>query len=269
MALALPVTCAGLPLLPAPAAADDPPPLVVHWAPILYHHGEGDPRDDYITCFDFDGDWDGTYNEENLGSGGHPLIASVYYAVIETETHWYLTYAFFHPLDSSILAEPGTDALCILHENDMEGVTLTVRKDGSPFGSFRVMATEAHGDVYYFKSPGSDVRIGSAYRDPVTGGGGPDSIAYFPRTPSEVAVFIEADGHGVGSQYRALSPSGSGAILLGGTVYDIQGRSGLIYHHDGGAGEEPSGAAMEWVRYDLRSMEDLWSRRHIEAGEAP
>lgn len=256
----------GMGLLAAgpPTSADEAaPPLVSHWAPVIYHDLAGDYVDDYMTRFDFDGDWDAWNNEESMRSGNHPLVGAVYYSTIETETHWYLTYAFFHPYDSSILAAEERIE-CITHENDMEGVILTIRKDGTPMGSFRVMATEAHGQVYYFKPAGSDVSIGAAYYD--GGGGGTDSTAYFPLSPHQVAAFIEPDGHGVGSQYRALEPSPGGPVTLGGVTYDFPGGDGIIYYHDGGPGEEPTGVPNEWVRYDLRPLEELWLRRHNPGG---
>jgi hypothetical protein len=263
--------------LAAPArAAADAPPLVAHWAPIVYHDVSGTPsggyRNDYLTRFDFDGDWIATNNKASLDSGQHPLLGAVYYAVIETATHAFITYAFFHPFDqASWLEAPAAGSLCDAHENDVEGVIVTIQKDGSPFGAFRAMATEAHGQVYYFKLPGSDVGIGSAYydNDPLCFCPPVDSIAFFP-TPSghAVAVFIESDGHGVGKQYRALQKSASGGIVLGGERYRFRGSDGVIYFHDGGAAEEPSGAAVDSVRYELRPLDELWGRRH-DGGGAP
>jgi len=234
---------------------------------MIYHDTAGDYRDDYLTRFDFDGDWDATNNKASLDSELYPLVASVYYSVIETETHWFLTYAFFHPYDASLLKPSPEPAFCLLHENDMEGVILTVRKDGSPFGELRAMATEAHGEVYYFKPDGSDVGIGSAYYD--NAGSSPDTTAYFVGPSGQLAVFIEADGHGVGSRFRALTPSSPGIVTLGGVEHDFQNGDGVIYYHDGGAPEEPAGDPVESVRYELRPLEELWSRRHNTNGELP
>ena len=261
-----------------PAYALSAPPLVEHWAPILYHDVEANvlatPRDDYLTRFDFDGDWDAENNRANMESGAFPLTASVYWSVIESETHWYITYTFFHPYDSSVLnptkPESEQQGLCIQHENDIEGVTLTIRKDGSAFGEFRCAATEAHGDVWYFKEPGSDVQIGSAYRDPVVGGNtGPDSTAYFPDGDDRLAVFIEANGHGVGSVNRAMTPSGSGFVSFGGQLFDFPGGDGIVYVWDSGPAEEPDGSARDTIRYELRDLDELWQRRFNTGGEAP
>jgi hypothetical protein len=40
----------------------------------------------------------------------------------------------------------------------------------------------------------------------------------------------------------------------------------VVYVYDGSQGEEPSGASLETVSYDLRPMEELWDRRHNDAG---
>ena len=253
----------------------DPESLAVHWAPRIYHDTEANtyptPRDDYMTRFDFDGDWVATNNKASLDAGIAPLTAVVYYAVIETETHYYLTYAFFHPYDSSVFnPKVAAQGLCITHENDMEGVILTIRKSGGPWGELRVAATEAHGNVYYFKPQGSDVVLGNGHLDPSTSGTSTaDSLLYFPEALDEAAVFIEANGHGVGSQNRAMAPDAAGFLTLGSQPYSFRGGNGIVYYHDGSPAEAPTGAALESVRYELRPMDELWSRRHNPVGEAP
>lgn len=242
--------------------------LAIHWAPLVYQDTDANvlltARDDYLTRIDFDGDWDAWNNQENMESDAFALPGAVYYAVIETVTHWYITYAFYHAYDSSIF-NPSTsrvdEVLLIRHENDVEGVILTIRKDGTPFGAFRVMGTFAHDQIYYFKPDGSDVLLGDAHIDPVSGG--PDSTAYFPDNDDHVAVFIEANGHGIGSQFRTLTPSASGSIVLGTETYDFIGGTGIVYYYDGGAPEEPQGLPVESVRYELRPVDELWERRHF------
>jgi hypothetical protein len=73
--------------------------IAAQFAPVFYQ-GLGDsPRSDYITNFDFDGDWKGDNNWRNLDDRSFPLRAYIYYSVTETETHYLVHYAFFHPRD--------------------------------------------------------------------------------------------------------------------------------------------------------------------------
>jgi hypothetical protein len=73
--------------------------IAAQFAPIFYQ-GLGDsPRSDFITNFDFDGDWNGDNNWWNLDKKSFPLKAYIYYSVIETTTHYFVHYAFFHPRD--------------------------------------------------------------------------------------------------------------------------------------------------------------------------
>jgi len=155
------------------AAVDVPPvpptyrALAEHWAPVIYQDTDNTCAiADYITRFDFDTvdpnepDFDGTNNWENLSNDCQTAKfnpdAYVYYWVVETPTNWFIGYALFHPRDWTELC---SDLFC--HENDMEGILLTVARDGSKFGQFLLMNTRVH---YWFNSyqdknalPSSDV----------------------------------------------------------------------------------------------------------------
>ncbi len=61
--------------------------IAAAFAPV-FHQALGDkPRSDYITNFDFDGDWQGDNNWDHADDPKFPLKAYVYYAVSETATH--------------------------------------------------------------------------------------------------------------------------------------------------------------------------------------
>ena len=109
-----------------------------HFAPVLYQETD-DPYKDLFTAFDFDGNWNGDDNSENMQCYGNPglcdgvdnpnstcanqacpLVATIYYTVIETDTHWFIQYMPYHPLDW----KPSTG-----HEHDTESLLVTVRKD--------------------------------------------------------------------------------------------------------------------------------------------
>jgi len=260
--------------------------LVEYWAPAVFQDITSPYRYDYLTSFDFDGDWNSWNNFESL-DGGTPLPACVYYAFVETRVDYFLSYFFFHPYDSSALQKS-----CDLHENDLEGVTLTVKKDGSQFGSLTALATEAHGQVYYFTTPGSPTVIGGDYlylsTEPnrLDNGLGcplagwplpynfvlPDSTLHLYQHPSSdhprPAVFIEAEGHGVGRLERALVSSGSD-FTISGQTYGFDGGDGVLYYWDGSPAGEPLGTGLEEVPYELRSLAEVWAHRHEGGPGAP
>ena len=126
--------------------------VAARFAPIFYQALGDKPRSDYITNFDFDGDWRGDNNWEHTDDKTFPLRAYIYYSVSETQTHFFIHYAVFHPRDykggerkglilseiiregtkrgrehdpTGLMAEAG-----VAHENDMEGVLIVVAKKG-------------------------------------------------------------------------------------------------------------------------------------------
>jgi Zn-dependent protease with chaperone function len=122
------------------------------FAPLFYQALGDHPRYDYITNFDFDGDWQGDNNWKNAGDHRFTLPAWIYYNVRETPSHYFIHYAAFHPRDykggkrrgrwlsrgiragvDKIRSNDPTgraDELVLAHENDLEGCLLTVEKHG-------------------------------------------------------------------------------------------------------------------------------------------
>lgn len=134
--------------------------LALRHAPI--HHQEVHTRGghslggaaDFISAVDFDGNFDARDNWDHAGDPRFPLAASAYYSVVETATHWFITYQFFHPRDwSSTFFETE-------HENDSEGVLLAVARDGTHFGTLRAAVTVVHSDFYSYVPAGSPWRSG-------------------------------------------------------------------------------------------------------------
>ena len=127
--------------------------LAYRHAPIHYQDTDSSNyRADYITRFDYDNNMIATDNWEHLTQ--FPLAAHAYYSVVETCTHWFISYGFFHPRD-------WTDSRFDQeHENDMEGLLSIVRKDGTPFGRLEGMVTVAHLDFYSYTPAGSPLRNG-------------------------------------------------------------------------------------------------------------
>jgi hypothetical protein len=133
---------------------------------------------DFLTSFTYDGDYNGRNNWENLYS--YPLPASVYYSVVETTTHYFIGYWTYHARDDG-----PTDL--DKHENDLEGVLVVVKKDGTPYGQFQLMETFAHNQWYQYTN---DPAITSG-SDNVDGG-----VLFRDQHP---LVFIQSNGQARGA----------------------------------------------------------------------
>ena len=211
--------------------------LVEHYAPMIAQETWFEPKSDYVARVDLDGDWRGDNNWENAFEGTSQ--AYVYYAVMETETHWFLVYNFFHPRDYSDKCVVGT-----CHENDNEGMILTVRKDGSQFGRLQVMESLAHNNIYSY-------RLDRAVKKNAHNLDG-DIELYDNSHP---VIFIEAGGHGVfsgGDSHSEYSVRG-----------DRFSHTGVTYVYKGVA-ERPKHANDRKVGYNLLPIYDHWWLRAHE-----
>ena len=126
--------------------------IAAAFAPIFYQAVGDKSRGDYITSFDFDGDWRGDNNWEHAEDKRFPLKAYVYYSVAETGSHFFIHYAVFHPRDykggerkgailSELIREGAkrggkydptglAEETALAHENDLEGCLVVVEKNG-------------------------------------------------------------------------------------------------------------------------------------------
>ena len=189
--------------------------LAKYWAPRIYHDTDASYYEgDYITHFNFDGDYNGKNNWENMAAFSS-VPAHVYYAVSETETHYYLHYALFHPRDwHEWLAADR-------HENDLEGLSLLVRKRGR-YGQLIAMETLAHDQFYQYRADGSVASGGESLDGTVS--------LFDQRHPR---VFVEAKGHGI---YACDSRCDS-----------APGGDGIVYF-EGGAAESPLGGDGDYTQ---------------------
>jgi hypothetical protein len=199
---------------PAPAgAAVSQAELALRWAPI--HHQDVDAtgshalggRSDYITAVDFDGDLDGRNNWDRAATAALP--AQAYYSVVETSSHWYITYLFFHLRDWTDHPFFETE-----HENDGEGVLLAIERDGSTYGALRGAVAVAHSDFYSYTPAGS---TWSGGRESVDGTVQLQSSPHDAFTHPVTAQ--EAQGHGL-KAYPQYAINGDGLIHYPSTVAD-------------------------------------------------
>lgn len=100
-------------------------------------------RADIPTRFDYDGDWRGDNNWENLEN--YPQNPSAYFSVRETLTHYFIEYDFYYPRDDGPINLEK-------HENDLEGCILVIQKDGTEYGCLQLMETQAHNHWYQYSN---------------------------------------------------------------------------------------------------------------------
>jgi hypothetical protein len=175
------------------------------FAPVFYQALGDSPRFDYITRFDFDGDWRGDNNWENAESAAASFLPYVYYAVSETPTHYFIHYAVFHPRDykggekrgrvlgellrqgAGIVGKRDPTGLlneaALAHENDMEGCLIVVEKakEGLEKAEAVFVETLAHNRFLEY--------------EPAAEEGG--AFPKFKQQGRLVQLYIEPKGHGI------------------------------------------------------------------------
>jgi hypothetical protein len=216
--------------------------LALRWAPIHYQdvdqtgtHALGGASD-YITRYDYDGDLNGRNNWDNAGNANFPKSAHGYYSVVETSTHWFIVYLFFHPRD-------WTDTFFDTeHENDSEGLLLTIARDGSTYGALRSAVTVAHTDFFSYVPSGGNWTSGHESVD------GTLQLATFAGAGHPVTA-QQAKGHGLKAR----------------PYYDIVG-DGIIYYPSLTTAEVPSNPDHRNVLYklvDIFQPGGLWDNRSL------
>jgi hypothetical protein len=161
--------------------------IAERFAPVLYHRMAGtaeEHRFDYPTNFDFDGDWTGNNNWANGGDSKYKLWSYVYYSVIESEDHYFIHYALYHPRDWSVVQSSYDSILDKLqdkykdiiggaarkeaefnHENDLEGALVIVDKWAQGGPQPVAMETVAHNHLLRsLSAAAADLNITSGER---------------------------------------------------------------------------------------------------------
>lgn len=228
--------------------------IAATFAPVFYQALGDKPRSDYITNFDFDGDWRGDNNWDHTDDKKFPLKAYVYYSVSETATHFFLHYAVFHPRDykggevkGRILSEliregvkRGTerdptgllDEAGVAHENDLEGCLIVVAKNGNNLDNARVVFVETlrHSNFSRYL-PGETA---------------PKGFALVRLEGAYALLYVEPKGHGI----EAYS----------GDEKQTAKKEFVIYKFTGKA-EDPEKQRDGAVGYDLLPIQTtLWAR---------
>ena len=218
--------------------------LAEYYAPVVYQESRSAILD-YITRFDYDGDWNGSNNWRNAYR--YELRANVYYGVVESTNHVFITYAFYHPRDYSARPLEGI-APKTEHENDMEGCMLVIEKDKTAWGRPILLETLAHDHFYRYDNPKYRRVKKGKNALPLDG-----SIVFLKEVDEthhqQPAIFIEAEGHGVKAATEQVRNQ------------DFK-HPGIIYRFAGRGAEVPRNNIDPDVSYDLISIEDtLWAKR--------
>lgn len=116
--------------------------LAAQFVPLIYAGTEtGNAQFDYPTRYNLDGNWEPMDNVDYIKTQAQQVLPSVYCSVVESRTHYFITYMFYFPFRHTELAE---------HEfgNDVSGSLVVIRKsDNQP------VAVET-----YFKNQSDDER---------------------------------------------------------------------------------------------------------------
>jgi hypothetical protein len=210
--------------------------LAFHYAPVHYQDTDSsDYPSDYLTAFDYDSDRISTNNWDNRAGGLWP--ATVYYSVVESCTHHFITYAFFHPRDWS------DNIIDQEHENDLEGALLVVRKNGTTFGAPEGLITVFHTNFFSFTPGGSPLTNGSETIDGTLSFENHNGL-------SRMKTVQEAKGHGLKAWPYTSDFNGSA------------NQDGIIYYPTQGEAEYPASGNDRSVPYRLVNIlqtNGLWS----------
>jgi len=154
-------------------AATTPEDLAYQNAPIIFQATDEEHGDlDYIAAVDFDGDLQGNNNWESATE--HPFLPVVYYAVVSTDTHHFITYSLFHARDWATWCS-GIFYEC--HENDMENFQIVVDRST---GKRVAVVTQAHFWSSLYLNEPSDEADGEIID-----------------VEGRVGVFVESRGHAI------------------------------------------------------------------------
>jgi MYXO-CTERM domain-containing protein len=217
---------------------------------ILQETQAGRGRRDFISTFDYDCDWNGDNNRQNLDR--FRLPARVYFAAYETPTHWFVHYLPYHATD---------DKLTNGHEHDTESLLLVVRRTGAPFGALEAMEVRFHTVWYQYAVSGAGV--GDA-------GDNVDGPVHLDGATGRPMVYQQAAGHGLCGGFAPPCITGDYCDLAILCLHDADphfNRRGVRYRYDpeGSRAAEPAAPGDREVvdaGYDLVPIEStLWARR--------
>jgi hypothetical protein len=185
-----------LTLLPDAAAAplDADLDLARTFSPWILHETHRDlGRMDIPVAMDFDGDLDARDNWEELPR--YALVPTVYYTVVRTPTHAFLTYHLYHPRDWTQVPLGVQDT----HEGDGESLQVVVDLANM---SAVLLTTQAHYDAWSYAPVPGPITVG----DETLRGD-------FEVVTGHPSVYVESGGHGI---YGSRDPRAANRLVRSG-----------------------------------------------------
>lgn len=203
--------CLFIALYPFVVFAESEEDLAYKYAPVIFQSvDESEPALDFVAGVDFDGDMTGNNNWEDALE--FKLLPVIYFAVVSTETHHFITYSIFHPRDWTTYC---TGLFYECHENDMENLQIVVDRASEEVVA---LVTQAHmwSSIYLSgKSSEGDGRIIFVNGDGEVDSGG------------RAGVFVESGGHGI----YGLADKSSG-VTVGKKYVKFSDGPGVVYYPD-------------------------------------
>ncbi|WP_186577975.1 hypothetical protein [Aquibacillus kalidii] len=219
--------------------------LLTYWAPQVYQDVRQDrvlgykyhEAGDHITKANFDNDWDlgnswDRIRDEQDKYGALPAYA--YTSFVETSTHYFLGYQYYHAIDDALIPSDR-------HENDLEDVYLVIKKNGG-YGEFVLMTANSHGDMIRYA---------------------PSQIRFDQSNGNHPKVFISANGDVINSSFDIGARGHSISAYNPDKHNKWVGGDSVIYNV-GNTAETPfdsSGVFEKSYTYQLLSINELWERR--------
>ena len=233
--------------------------LAARYAPIVYQATRKEtPHFDYLTSFHFDGDWKALDNYDAIKKATE-IRSYVFYDVVETKSHYFIRYGYFHPLHFGLI---GSDAF----GNELAGATVVVAKypQQKPIAVLTYFPAEEQEEVrsYVTQESGIVGDKGPAYygvnwvfpEAQLFPGG--HYLAYLTASTHESCLWIHTQKEHILDQRCSLTEGEKLGLSIVQYVYD----GGAVDTLKKDAGAFP--AAKEAVRYGLRLvLEDFWTRR--------
>lgn len=232
--------------------------IAARFAPVFYQALAENRRADYITNFDFDGDWRGDNNWTHANEKEYRLKAYVYYSVVETRTHYFIHYAVFHPRDykggelkgailSELIREGAKRAgkydptgiaeeSALAHENDMEGCLVVVARNAADADAGNVVFLETlrHNTISKYRVQNSEKES--------------DTLRMQDGRP---LLYIEPKGHGIVALTNDKQTAKNDVI-----VYKYAGRA-----------DDPDKVKGDSIGFELLPLKTtLWSRARAGVG---
>lgn len=221
-----------------------------YWAPQVFQDLRQDkvlwhqyyPAGDMITNINYDGDWDAGNNWDNVPRNGNYSMMKAYaYGIfLETKTHYFLTYCFYHAMDDAFFSADR-------HENDVEDVCLVIRKgqENNGYGKFEVMETTIHSDRGEYTI---------------------DDVFFETTNGCHPKVFISSNGDVLNDQ---LDVNAKGHAIFAfnpdyHTKDKVIGDDAIIYNV-GDIAQAPTNIDGEFSNsyyYKILSIDEIWNRRY-------